>query len=377
MMEEILRGLVEQQLLEKFTTEWFGKLLFTIFPAIFTCLGFSFKDIFKVFKLNKNRRACKYVLLNKVNDDSFESYIKKFAILLFEMFIIIINVLVICGVIEIFVLFANIRGGAINDKTSVVILTLIIAVILIVVAFVGKNRHARLLKNAKLMVFLLSEGILTTMWTTLLAKKVEICLITLSIFSILFIFSLIFTVHKCEIYKKHNYCVVKIVRAVRYIMLAVDTFIYFTELRFIENNITVAIWIVLCCFEYIWIVAHDDVNRVNVTLHTKSGELVTKDKIMQYEEDKIGYRLLDGKKEIVDNDEVEKITYQRRHLIFKENVTKKKVECKLRSGKVFQYQSYVLVRDSWVEFARNEKGIREILLMKTRDIEKITEEKYQ
>lgn len=85
-------------------------LLLSILPAIFTYSGISIKDILKIINLNKNKRVCKYVLLSKVWDDSLESYIKKLAVFALEMLMIVLNIYVILGVIEIFVFFASIRA---------------------------------------------------------------------------------------------------------------------------------------------------------------------------------------------------------------------------------------------------------------------------
>jgi len=148
------------------------------------------------------------------------------------------------------------------------------------------------------------------------------------------------------------------------------------DLHFLDNDMLWMVWSLSCYFEYIWILTHDDINRVSVILHTKLGEKITRDKIIQYETDKIGYTLLNGKVEIIDNDEVEAITYRINHLLLKGNDEKKRVTCKLRSGKLVEFQNYRLVNDTWVKFIKDKNRTRDVLMVKIKDTESIVEEKY-
>jgi len=163
---------------------------------------------------------------------------------------------------------------------------------------------------------------------------------------------------------------------IRYVILIVYTMIYFMDLHFLDNDMLWMVWSLSCYFEYIWILTHDDINRVSVILHTKLGEKITRDKIIQYETDKIGYTLLNGKVEIIDNDEVEAITYRINHLLLKGNDEKKRVTCKLRSGKLVEFQNYRLVNDTWVKFIKDKNRTRDVLMVKIKDTESIVEEKY-
>jgi len=148
------------------------------------------------------------------------------------------------------------------------------------------------------------------------------------------------------------------------------------DLHFLDNDMLWMVWSLSCYFEYIWILTHDDINRVSVILHTKLGEKITRDKIIQYETDKIGYTLLNGKVEIIDNDEVEAITYRINHLLLKGNDEKKRVTCKLRSGKLVEFQNYRLVNDTWVKLIKDKNRTRDVLMVKIKDTESIVEEKY-
>ena len=64
---------------------------------------------------------------------------------------------------------------------------------------------------------------------------------------------------------------------------------------------------------------------------------------------------------------------QRKHLLRKNYKPKHTVECKLRNGDILQYQGYQLIRASWVGFFKVEKGIKDILILKIKDTERITE----
>lgn len=312
-------------------------------------------------------------------DESLEDFIGKIGVFGLEMLMIILNMFVILGITEIFVLFASIAAGIIDSKNSAIILILIMAVIIIVAALIGKHQHSKLCKRVKPMAVVFCEGVLIIMLVTLLAKDanaVQRCLYVLIGVSTLFSAAMIVTFYMCGIYKNYKHPILIITRAIRYILLIRYNIYFFIKLQVIENiTLWPCIYIILCCFEYLWIEINNDKNVVKVIIHSKNGDKETKNKIIQYEENKIGYKLLDGKEEIVDNEEIEMISYQRKHLIFKGYKERSRVVCKLRSGEILQYRGYRLIRDSWVELFSTEGGIKEVLIIKTRDTEKIIEEK--
>ena len=83
--------------------------------------------------------------------------------------------------------------------------------------------------------------------------------------------------------------------------------------------------------------------------------------------------MLDGREEILDENEIETITYQRKHLFCKYYKPKHIVECQFRDGNISRYQGYRLIRASWVSFFKIEKGIEDVLILKIKDTERITE----
>jgi len=117
-MEELLRTLVNTQILKAYIENNVGKYMFTIVPAFFTCFGISFRNILFFFRFDKNRNACKYVILNKIRDESLINYMKKVLVFGFELYIFLINMPVMIGVAELFILFANMRTGVISYNIS-------------------------------------------------------------------------------------------------------------------------------------------------------------------------------------------------------------------------------------------------------------------
>lgn len=377
MNEEILNQLTNALKAIKEILQYANKILFTIIPAIFTINGITIEKIFNPINWSKNRKACKYILLGKVQDESFRNYLKRYGVFAFDMVMIIINIFVIIGVVELFILFADIRMGEIGIENSVAILVSMMVGIIIIASYIGIKGHSQLDKKVKPMISVFCEGILIIMLETLLVQNMKICVAILAIVSISFTFSIIITLYQCGVYKIHNFFSVIISRIVRFFILVGYSLYFFVKLESLKYYIIILPWIALCCFEYIWIGKKDDTRVANVIVHTKHGEKITKEKIIQYEGNKIGYKLLDGKEEIVDDDEIEMITYQIKHSFYKRYKAKYRVECKLRNGDVLMYQRYKLINDSWVRFFITERGVKNAIIIKIRDTEKITEERLK
>ena len=245
--------------------------------------------------------------------------------------------------------------------------------LIIITALLGKKRHLKLYNKVVPMAFAFCEGTLFIMLFTLSVKNIEKYVGVLAIISILITATIIITLHKFGIYKNYQYPSVIICRAIMYIILIAYSLYCFITLEAIDNGSIVLVWMILCYIEYICIEKKDTTRIACVTLHTKNGKKITKDKIIQYEEDKVGYKLLDGREEILDENEIETITYQRKHLFCKYYKPKHIVECQFRDGNISRYQGYRLIRASWVSFFKIEKGIEDVLILKIKDTERITE----
>lgn len=363
------KWLNNEQILENMKLLWF-----TILPTIATLYGWI-KPTLKKFSLNKNSRARKGILLGKVGDESLRNFLKRYGVLVCDMVMIIINVLIIFGIMNLFALFDGIRKSNISVKVCAVILILMVTVIIIIAALIGKKRYSQLYRKIKPMMCAVCGGMLAIILATFFEQNPIVCKAILAIVSITFISSIVITLYQCGVYKVYKYPVIIICRTIRIIMLVGYSLYTFIKLQFCGDNIIIITWMVLCCIEYFWIGKKDDTRFVNVVLHTKCGEKITREKIIQYEGNKIGYKLLDGREEIVDDDAIEMITYQIEHLPYKSYKAKYTVECKLRNGNILKYQDYSLINDSWVHFSTYEEGVRNVSIMKIKDTEEIMEEK--
>lgn len=109
----------------------------------------------------------------------------------------------------------------------------------------------------------------------------------------------------------------------------------------------------------------------DVIIHTVEGDKVTKRRIMQYENNRVKYELIDGTTEIVEEDDILYISYQLPKLPqikFLEKIRKKtRVECLLKDIKLdknlsYKIKSYKFVGESWIglkveQFNKDEKVI--------------------
>ncbi len=349
------------------------KIVSMVVTVVFTVFGYSIKDIFKLF--NKNGRAYRYALLSKVYHDNIKNYLKKIAVYTLELLMILLSTYVIIGIVEMYVFFAHIVQGDIVGKNVLAILILIIAGTIVAGAFMGKRGYLKIFERYKfyeniksckivepLIVVFGMDVLAVFMLALLLPQNYKMCLFVLAVISVSFVFAIITAFHRCSIYKNYKYPKKRIIEKLHYIILISYTAFYFLKSLISYEYISFWIWIwllawiMLSCLEYIFIFLNDDISTVKVTLYTKNGEKITKDKIVQYGENKIGYRLLDGKEEIIDDSEIEMITYQEEHYIRKGYKDKEKVECKLRNGNILHYGGVRLIRESWAELYKTEEG---------------------
>lgn len=127
--------------------------------------------------------------------------------------------------------------------------------------------------------------------------------------------------------------------------------------------------------EGVFIRMTDDTNIIVVTLHTENREERTKDKIIQHKNHKIEYQALDGRRKIVDDDRIKKITYQVSDWFRKNSRKTYRIECVKRDGTSLYYQSYRIIKGEWYVFSKIEDGVSEVVYTKIRDVESVTKER--
>lgn len=375
--------MIENILKELFT--WIQKnglsyILITVIPAIFTSFGISYKDIFNNIFFNKNKRASRYVLLYKVWDESLESYIKRLGIYFLENFLIVLDVLILVGIVELFVFFSSIVIGKIHINGSF-ILVLIMVVLILVAAFIGKCQY---LQRLKILGLVFCESILVVIFAGICFKNIQnlnICLYILQGVSSAVEIAIIYTFYNIGLYRNYkSYKSCKypmyIIRGMKYLMIIVYNFCFFIIRQNSENLFLWLsyIWIAINLLEFILVVKNDETRLAEVTIYQKNKNEITKNKIIQYAGGKIGFKTLDGKEKVIDSDTIEKIVYTRSHLFNKKVKCKKKVKCTLRNEKILQYQGYQLVTDLWMLLYKTEDEVMEVLIIKTQEMKEIVEE---
>ena len=349
----------------------FHVIWYTVLPPICSITGVSMKDILRSFNFGKNKRCSQRIIVNKMRDESFSDILKKILFFAMGMSMLMINMYIIFEVIQIFLLFANIRIGNVNNKDAAILLGVMLMGVVFAGALTRLQGYSALCGWAKCILLFICASVFTILLTTLFARGLKIYSSVLMLVSIFLTNVIVFLFYRCKIYRSyHKYTMVKIVRMIQYIMLMGYTVIFFVETKVSENNMYFWMWTALSCIEYIYIGRKDKIN-VNVILHTWNGEKVTRDKIVKYGENKIGYTLLSGKEEIIDEEEIAQITYQRKCFRNKYNRQKKRVECKLRSGEILYYNDYQLICDSWVGFLRIEGEMIDVLITKLKNTESI------
>ena len=85
--------------------------------------------------------------------------------------------------------------------------------------------------------------------------------------------------------------------------------------------------------------------------------------------------MLDGRRKIVDDEQIKKIMYQASNWFRKISRKKYHIECVKRDGTSLYYQSYRIIKGEWYVFSKIEDGVSAVVYIKVRDVESVTKER--
>lgn len=128
--------------------------------------------------------------------------------------------------------------------------------------------------------------------------------------------------------RKINYC-----RVIRYILIAVWVSNCYSQLDLTNGwdtsmyDVILILNLILASIEYFMIDGKGENGYAKITIHTKEGDKVTKDKIIYYYGGKVKYVLDDGTEEIIDVDLIDRITCMQKYPSFKSDNEQNRVEC--------------------------------------------------
>lgn len=339
---------------------------------LLTCGGISVPTLLIKMTDWKNRKAIKGIILRKINDDTLNNLIRKLCVVAIEMFGLIIGLVITGFIMSYALLFLKIRSGDIsqNEGACIILVNLFVATIL---DYIMKKIYYKLGKALYRDFIVVIGCILGVMPIVLFVNKKFYMLFYLAMTSIVSLRLIIAVLNKKDFYKHYKNIHVRIIRLIRYILGCGCIIYIFLKLKIIETNIIFVVWMLLCLIEYIIVNGNEDNKYVDIIIHTIDGEKITKDKIIQYEGDKIKYKLTTGAEEIVNVNIVQNITYCQKHLLTKEKAGNKPILCFLNddANSILEFQYYRMLDDTWVYFSNRDGRKRDAFIINTNKIKKM------
>ena len=341
-------------LVEMLTSEltW-DNLLVGVIPALITIsgalLGVVRKFVKKFNLINEN----KYTLVDKIIEESSTEYVKKWLRWSYEALVIVFNEGFVAIIMWLFLLFADTRLNSSDTEKA----TLILMFATIIIFYIGILRNAGygvvygIIKNV-MDTFCIVSFILMMVLFPVYEKRIIKSAIMLSYIvlaaSMLVIFS------RFGLYKNCKCRWIKISSIMRYTLLIGFGVYWISQLKtnMIIRNVVFIVWQIWCAIDGALIRITDDSNVVTVVLHMENREERSKNKIVQHKNNKIEYQSLDGRRMIIDDERIKKITYQMRSWCRKNSRAKYHVECVERGGESLYYQNYRIINGEWYVFSK-------------------------
>lgn len=376
-MEELLKEWIGNQIVQEMYALRNSAIgAFLVFLS--TSLGISFMDlggfISKIIERGKKER---YIIQFDVNNIFLDRKIHN--VLMWEVFIFILNFLLICGMS--IVCDLTMRVG--NSQASVAWFLMAIALLMIGIDLAAKQNKIYI----KRIFFLMGGGSIGIITVLLLVNNAAMIMILLGISCVILLVATTKIIHESKRYGMASYRIVEILEIIRYIVLCGSNLLIWTNTLYKEkinfesfySNLIIIWWILLLVEYVLTIRKYRDARKTEIMIYTKEGCKVTKKKIAQYAGDKVQYDLLDGRRVLIDNDQIEKITYENEYLDsiwkYKELKQKKEVTCTLKNGESLQCHKYAIIGDLWVSLTRFKEKTKSVQIIQMKDIQKIVMQK--
>lgn len=356
-------------------------ILNLVFPLLIKIVGLFGISFFQVLFLKvqdiKNSGAIKYIITNKIRNRSIKDSFRKVVVFYLEALWGILSAVFAMISMVILVACTNIRQEGM-EKYYLAILAIAFVMGSFVIFIEKKVTH----KISKFLPVVLAVWIsLGIILLSVITENRRMIFYALLVSTLLMNGATILSLEINNWYRdykgrKINYC-----RVIRYVLIAVWLTNFYSQLELTNSwnttmyDVILLLNLILASIEYFMIDGKGENGCAEITIHTKEGDKVTKDKIIYYYGDKVKYVLDDGTEEIIDVDLIDRITCIQKHPSFKSDNEQNRVECFLKNGDIKEYSYYRLKNDKWILFSKCTDGVRESILLKTEDVKKIVEYK--
>lgn len=216
---------------------WYDFLL-VVMPALITILGAIIGIVRKFAQKFNLINENEYILIDKIHDESFIEYAKKWIRWAYEAFIIVLNGFFLLVIMWIFLAFANIARGNSNVDTPTIVL-MIIAVILFYLGFVRNVKYNALWELIKRIIDIFCAGSLILMVDSFLIYKEQIIMLLIVITYIVVATAMLIVFSRFGLYKDSKCFCTKLSIVARYAVLIGYSAYWLLQLKMnmITNNV--------------------------------------------------------------------------------------------------------------------------------------------
>lgn len=370
---DILDNILKESWLED---DWGEKIVFVLIPAIITIVGMPFSTILEKLRKLKYGKGMNGIILYSVK--TFSSKTVRVVMLpsMIKIIALIVYTELLAVTVQLFLFGEEIRLYQIYHLNDYFFPMLIIEGIFVLI-LLGKKKDRTIVKIVYPMAIGIVQYILIIFFAVYAFNDWKMSFGILSLGYIILIGAIIYTIirNRCQEQYKSLWMLASMI--IRYTFFLGTILHYFILRKFPERELFLYIWMVLVICEYLYTLFKYRGEMVQVTINRiDGGAFKVEGAIIQYCDNRIGYTLTNGVRQMVDEEVIKDISYERklgkvekwRFLTFE----KKEVECKLRICKeAYQFHKYYYISEKWAAFIKIEEEMKKVVIYKNSEVERI------
>ena len=370
---DILDNILKESWLED---DWGEKIVFVLIPAIITIVGMPLSTIAEKLRQIKYGKGANSIVLNSMEKLSYKSFKEVVIPFFIKSIALIVYLVVLVGTMQLFLFGAEIRLYQIYHLNDYFFPMLIIEGIFVLI-LLGKKKDKTIVK----IIYPLAIGIVQYMLVIFFAayafNDLEMGFGILGLGYIILLGTIIYTIIRNRFEEQYKSLWMLMSMIIRYTFFLGAILHYFIIHKFPEKELLPYIWMALTTCEYLYTLLKYRGEMVQATINRIDGEaLKVEGAIIQYYDNRIGYTLLNGVRQMVDEEVIKDISYERKLCKVEKwwflTFEKKEVECKLRTcEEAYQFHKYYYISEKWAAFIKIEEEMKKVVIYKNSEVERI------
>lgn len=355
-------------------------VLIAVISAVMALLGqwgINFSKLALIVKDFKNRKTIKYVIVDKVMDENAKIFLRRALAFFLEASWTLVSMLSIYVLCKVHIyLYEEVEKG--KSIYWYLFSFLIVSVVIGIIIYVVKKKITKKVEKVVVSLLGMTDIVILLVIISIIIKKVAIIFLLMAIETVIIIGTAIYILQTIGWYRDNKGIGLNVCRITRYLLVVMEIVEFFLQIEYtnkwdvVISNVIFFLVFFMAWIEYIVINMTDKSMSVNVILHMNDGEdKVTKEKVIQYDGEKVKVRRIDGIEEILNLDQIKNISYSKSCSFSKKATKTNKVKCILKNGEVQMFSHYQMKNDKWIMFSKTENGVRDVIFLKTDDIIKI------